>query len=804
MKVAYQWLKQYIDSDLSPAELASKLTMVGLAVEHVEFLDKGIENVVVGQIKEIIRHPQADKLVVCQVDVGKNIVQIVTGATNVREGHKVPVALVGAKLPGGVKMKAAKLRGIESYGMLCSGEELGIDENYVSEESRGGIMILHPDAPVGKDAIKVLGLDDAVLEFELTPNRSDCLSVINVAREVSAVTGQEVSLPKIEFKETEENINDIASIEVKDHELCNRYVARVVKGVKLGPSPEWMQHFLRSAGVRPINNVVDVSNYVMLEMGQPLHTFDYDRLAGHKIIVRRAEEGEKMFTLDGQERTFGSDTLLICDGEKPVAVAGVMGGLDTEVTENTENILIEAARFHPVSIRRTSRMLGLRSESSLRFEKGLDVFNVKNACDRAAQLLAELCGGQVVQGVIDTFNQVAELTKVQLHTARVNQILGTSLTAEEVASFLKKLHFSFEISGEKMTVTIPSYRQDITREIDLIEEVARLNGYDKIPVTLPYGPTTEGKRTRPQEITDNVKDFLVGAGLVEVITYSFINQKELDKIILADDCPLRNTVKVKNPLSDEQGIMRTTLVPGLLATAALNTSRRNTDIAIFECGKIFKAGLEKLPEETEVLGILVSGSLNRGWNWPAQTLDFYFLKGVLTGLFDWLEIKDWGLKVEKLPPFLHPGRAGSIYVNNCLVGYIGEIHPRVQDNYDLEEKTCILQMHLAPLIDASPNVVRYVPFGKFPAVQRDMALLVPESVAAEKVSAVIWANGGEILKGVSLFDVYKGAQVPEGYKSLAYSLSFQAVDRTLTDEEVSRVFEQTKNELFVKFGVELR
>ncbi|MDD4752112.1 MAG: phenylalanine--tRNA ligase subunit beta [Desulfitobacteriaceae bacterium] len=804
MKVAYQWLKQYIDSGLSPAELASKLTMVGLAVEHVEFLEKGIKNVVVGQIKEITRHPQADKLVICQVDMGEKTVQIVTGATNVREGHKVPVALVGAKLPGGVKMKAAKLRGIESYGMLCSGEELGIDETYVSEESRGGIMILHPDVPVGKDAVEVLGLDDAVLEFELTPNRSDCLSVINVAREVSAVSGKEITLPKIEFKETEENINDIASVEVKDEELCNRYVARVVKGVKLGPSPEWMQHFLRSAGIRPINNVVDISNYVMLEMGQPLHTFDYNRLVGHKIIVRRAYEEEKMFTLDGQERIFGSDTLLICDGEKPVAVAGVMGGLDTEVTEKTENILIEAARFHPVSIRRTSRMLGLRSESSLRFEKGLDVSNVKNACDRAAQLMAEFCGGQVVNGVIDTFDQDIELLKVPLRIARINQILGTSLTREEVTSFMERLHFSFEIMGEEMIVTIPPYRQDITREVDLIEEVARLNGYDQIPVTLPFGPTTEGRKTRLQEFADNVKNFFVGVGLVEVITYSFINRKDLDKIILAEDCPLRKTVKVKNPLSDEQGIMRTTLAPGLLATAALNTSRRKTDLAIFECGRIFMPGSEKLPEETEVLGALVSGSLNRGWNWQAQTLDFYFLKGVLAALFDRLEIKDWRLKAEKLPPFLHPGRAGSIHVNNCLVGYIGEIHPRVQDNYDLEEKTCIMQIDLAPLADASPNVVRYIPFGKFPSVQRDMALLVPESLAAEEVSAMIRAKGGEILTGVSLFDVYKGAQVPEGYKSLAYSLSFQAVDRTLTDEEVTRVFDQTKSELFAKFGVELR
>lgn len=804
MKVSYRWLKQYVNIDIDPAELADQLTMAGLAVEHVEFLNGGIKNVVVGEILEIKEHPQADKLVICQVNVGKETVQIVTGASNVKTGQKIPVAVVGAELPGGVKIKKARLRGIDSFGMMCSARELNIDEFFVSEESREGILILHPDTPAGEDAVQVLGLDDAVLEFELTPNRSDCLSVINIAREVATVTGCDLRMPEINFEETKEEINGVAAVEVKDPDLCHRYVVRVVKDVKIGPSPEWMQHFLRSAGVRPINNVVDVSNFVMLEMGQPLHTFDYDLITGHRIIVRRAQEGEKMVTLDEQERVFNCDTLLICDEEKPITVAGVMGGLETEVALETTNILIEAAWFHPVSIRRTSRMLGLRSESSLRFEKGLDVHNVVNSCNRAAQLLAELAGGRVVKGVIDTFQGKAEPVVIKLRTQKVNDILGIGISTEEIANFMTRLHFPVQVKDNEMNVTIPSYRQDITREIDLVEEVARLKGYDKIPVTLPFGSMTEGKRTEMQSLEDRVKELLIGMGLTEVISYSFISPRDLDKINLPAEAELRKVVKIQNPLSDEQSIMRTTLIPGLLGTAALNVSRRNTDLAIFEMGRVFLPGNEKLPHEVKTVAAMALGKINRGWKWEPQELDFYYLKGVLEELFRRLGINNWQLKAESLPPFLHPGRAGRIFINEVNVGYLGEVHPKVQENYDLEKKAVVFQLEMNPLLEAVSGQVHCARVGKFPAVQRDMALVVPDSVTARLVNDVIWANGGEILTGVDLFDIYQGNQIPQGFKSLAYSLSFQAADHTLTDEEVVQVFEKIKKRLFEELGVELR
>jgi phenylalanyl-tRNA synthetase beta chain len=804
MKVSYKWLKQYVDIDISPKELADKLTMAGIAVEHVEYLGQGIKGVVVGEVLEVKPHPQADKLVVCQVDLGRETVQIVTGAENVKAKHRIPVAPVGAELPGGMKLRKARLRGLDSFGMMCSAEELGIDEALVDPESRNGILILDPDSPIGEDIKSLLNLDDAILEFELTPNRSDCLSVINIAREIGAILKKPVKLPEIVFQETDEPVENLAFVEVWDQDLCNRYVARVVKNVKLKPSPQWMQHYLRSAGIRPINNVVDISNFVMLEMGQPLHTFDYDTLAEHKIIVRRAAEGEKMFTLDGQERTFSRDVLLICDGEKPVAVAGVMGGLDTEVTYKTCNILIESARFHPVSVRRTSKLLGLRSESSLRFEKGIDVFNTLEAVHRAAQLMADLAEGEIARGVIDVVGAVPEPTVITLREKKVNEILGTSLTISQINGIMEDLRFPTEIGRDEIKVTVPTYRQDISREIDLIEEVARLNGYDQIPVTLPHGVTTEGKRTRYQKLEDLIKKCLVGAGFMEVINYSFISPKDFDKINLPEDSALRNVIAIKNPLSDEQSVMRTTLVPGLLETASRNTNRRNPNFAFFEWGKIFLPREDKLPQEPMMLGGVISGKMERGWNQEAQVLDFFYLKGVLEVIFHRLGIKNWSLKAESFPGFLHPGRAGNIFLGDIYVGFIGEIHPSVQEKYHLENRTYIFQVYLHQIMEAAEEVFKYQPIPKYPAVERDMALLVKESIPAENITQTIWENGENILTGVTLFDVYKGTQIPEGYKSLAYALTFQSKEKTLTDDEVTAVFQKINESLSEKFGVELR
>lgn len=804
MKVSYQWLKQYVDIDISPEELAERLTMAGIAVEHVQHLGQGIKGVVVGEILDVKPHPEADKLVVCKVNLGTEVVQIVTGAPNVKAHQRIPVAPVSAELPGGFKLRKVKLRGLESLGMMCSAEELGMDEALVSPESRGGILILSPDSPVGEDIISVLNLDDAVLEFELTPNRSDCLSVINIAREVGAILQKPVQLPEIKISEGKESVSDIASVEVMEPDLCNRYVVRVVKNVNIKPSPQWMQHCLRSAGIRPINNVVDISNYVMMETGQPLHTFDYDKIAGHKIIVRRAHDGEKMHTLDGQERIFNTDTLLICDAEKPITVAGVMGGLNTEVTDETHNILIEAARFHPVSVRRTSKNLGLRSESSLRFEKSLDVYNTIEGAHRAAQLMAELADGQVVGGAIDVLGAVPERTVVTLNVKRVNQVLGTDLTIEEITGFMKNLNFPAEVSQDELKVTIPTYRQDISREIDLIEEVARLNGYDKIPVSLPYGATTEGKKTRFQGFEDRVRDYLTGTGFMEVINYSFISPRDFNRINLPEDSSLRNVVEIKNPLSDEQSVMRTTLVPGLLEAASRNTSRRNIDFAIYECGRVFLPAAGKLPQEHMLLGGVISGKVEGGWHQGPQVYDFYYLKGVLEGLFERLGIKNWSLKAESFPVFLHPGRSGNIFIDDTYIGFMGEIHPAVQENYHLENKTYIFQVYLQKIMEKALDVVKYQPVPKYPAVDRDMALVVKDEIPAGSIEEIIWENGENILKSVNLFDVYKGTQIPEGYKSLAYALTFQSGEKTLTDDEVSFVFQKIKDRLSEKFGVELR
>ncbi|MCR6546824.1 phenylalanine--tRNA ligase subunit beta [Dehalobacterium formicoaceticum] len=804
MKVSYKWLQEYVDIDLSPEDLGNALTMAGIEVEHITCFGQEIKGVVIGEILKIIPHPEADKLVICQVNLGQETVQIITGATNVQEGQRIPVAPVGAVLPGGIKMKKAKLRGLDSFGMLCSAGELNLDETLVSPESKDGIMILSPESPIGEDIVSWLNLDDAVLELSLTPNRSDCLSVINIAREIGTILKKPVRLPEINLAEGKENIEDLASVEVLDPDLCNRYAARLVKNVKLKPSPPWMQHYLRAAGIRSINNVVDISNYVMLETGQPLHTFDYDTLSGHKIIVRRAHEGEKMFTLDGQERIFNRENLLICDEKKPVAVAGVMGGLNTEVTEQTHHILIESARFDPAAIRHTSKDLGLRSESSLRFEKGLDVYSTIIAVQRAAQLMAELAEGEVVQGVLDVRGNLPEETVLTLRVQKVNELLGTALRQEEILAIIDDLKFSWEMAGSEIRVIIPSYRQDITREVDLIEEVARLHGYEKIPLTLPAGRMTEGKKTEFQNFEDQVKNYLTGAGFMEVITYSFISPRDYDRMMIPDDSSLRNGVVIMNPISDAQSVMRTTLIPGLLETASRNTNRRNLNFAFYEWGKIFIPGNEKLPQEPMMLGGVISGKLSQGWSRSPQNLDFYYLKGVLDGLFARFGIENWSLKGESLPVFLHPGRSGNIYIGDTYVGFIGEIHPAVQENYHLESRSYIFQVYVEEIMHLGKNTLCYQAVPKYPAIDRDMALLVKEEIPAQLIEEIIRQNGGTLLTGITLFDLYKGSQIPEGFKSLAYALTFQSKEKTLTDDEISPVFQKIQNELLNKFDVELR
>nr|WP_262366773.1 phenylalanine--tRNA ligase subunit beta [Moorella thermoacetica] len=802
LRVPYKWLQQYVDVTLPPAELADKLTMAGLAVEGVEDLTPGFQKVVAGKIKTITPHPDADHLVICHVDAGREL-QLVTGAPNVHEGQMVAVALEGARLPGGREIHRATFRGVVSEGMLCSAQELGLDVSLVSPEDREGIITLPPDASPGADAAEVLGLKDVVLVLELTPNRADCLSILGVAREVAAITGAPIHLPATLPGEDGPEITGLATVEITAPDLCARYVARLVQGVRIGPSPAWLQAFLRAAGMRPINNVVDITNFIMLEMGQPLHAFDYDLLEGHRIIVRRAGPGEKITTLDGVERELDPEMLIIADAARPVAVAGVMGGLATEVTPATTNILIESAHFDGASIRRTSRRLGLRSEASTRFERGVNLEGAPAAADRAARLMAELAGGRVAPGRIDCYVKRRQPVTIELRPERVNYLLGTELAPTTMKELLERLHL--EVRGEgPFQVTVPAYRGDLTGEIDLVEEIARLYGYNRIPVTLPGNLTAREKQAPAQRWEEAGREAAAAAGLAEVITYSFIGPRALDQLRLPEDHPWRHTVKIQNPLREEQSIMRPSLLPGLLEVAGRNASRRVLPVAIYELGRVFIPAGSRRPGEPLRLAGLVMGTTPRGWNWPAGEMDFYYLKGILESIFSRLRVRDVSWEASNAYPFLHPGRAATIKAGTRVLGYLGELHPEVLAAVELPARACAFELDWEAAGDQALRVPRYEPLPRFPAVERDLAVVVPATTTAAAVAGVIREAGGELLRAVALFDVYEGAPVPEGCKSLAYSLVYQLPDRTLTDAEVNAAQERIQRALEERLGASLR
>ena len=799
MLVSYKWLEKYVDINVDADKLAELLTMAGITVDLVHH-PKPISGIVAGKIKEIEKHPNADKLVICQIDMGKEVLQIVTGAANVEVGQTVPVATVGAQLPGG-KIKAAKLRGVPSFGMLCSQSELKVDE---TTEGKAGIWILPDDIAAGTDLVKELMLDDAVLELDLTPNRSDCLSIINVAHEVATILGTPMHLSEIEYEESSVKIEDMAKVTVQNTALCPRYTARMVQNVTIAPSPLWMQHFLRTAGIRPINNVVDVSNFVLLEWGQPLHTFDYDKLKQKEIVVRQAEKAEKIITLDDQERELTKDMLLICDGNSPVCVAGVMGGQNSGIDDDTKAILLETAYFNPVSIRHTSRDLGLRSESSMRFEKGVDRANLDTVSRRAIQLMVDHCGGKAVSGIIDSAPELPALTEVFVRPAKVNAVLGTGYSEEQIMGAIKSLNFKITAKNDGYNVVIPSYRPDITGEVDLVEEVARLLGFDNIPTTLPYGSTSCGKRTEEQSFMDNLVDFCADLGLNQIVSYSFNSPKEWDKLNLAADSKLRDNVVIMNPLNDDQKVMRTTLLAGLLKAAARNNSRRNKDLLLFEKGNVFLPMGEVLPEEKPYLGILAMGKDDSRWYGAGTERDFFYVKGILEAVCGRFGIKNCEIRKTKGYAYLHPGRAGEIFIDNNYAGFIGEIHPLVADNYELTGKAVVMQLDLSVVYPEVTVIPFYKALPKFPASARDMALVAALDVSAYAIEAVIKKHGGEYLKKVELFDIYQGAQVMDGYRSLAYGLTFQCDERTLTDEEVNNAFEAILAALDKELSVKLR
>ncbi|MFZ5642345.1 MAG: phenylalanine--tRNA ligase subunit beta [Bacillota bacterium] len=807
MRVSLKWLREYVNITLSPEELAERLTMAGLAVEGIEKPGEGIEKVYVGKILEITPHPNADRLRVCRVTVGEGEdIQIVTGATNVMEGHVIPVAVEGARLAGGLVIKKSKLRGVESRGMLCSGQELGLDTSIMPPDQAHGIMLLDPDTPLGKDIKGIIGLDDVILELELTPNRGDCLSMVGVAREVAALTGEELKMPETSVSETGNSIEGLSRVDINDPDLCGRYVAKLFRNIKIGPSPGWMQERLRAAGVRPISNLVDITNYVMMELGQPLHAFDYDTLKNGHIIVRRAEKNETMVTLDGNERKLSQDMLVIADPGGAVAIAGVMGGLATEVTENTVNVLLESAYFNPVSVRRTSRVLGMRSEASSRFEKGVDINGCLRAADRAARLLVELGAGEVAPGAVDNYPSKYSPKTVVLRPDRVEYVLGVEVPREETVQILKSLEFRVsEGGGDEILVTVPSHRPDVSLEEDLIEEVARMYGYNRIPYTLPYGSSTEGSRTSRQALEDEVKDCMVSLGLNEVVTYSFTSPSTLDRAALPPDSSLRKVLKLQNPLSEEQSVMRTMLLPGILEILQRNASRRISDLAVFELARIFlPSENEALPLEKPVLAVAAMGKTQFGWNSPGRPYDFYYMKGLLESLFEKVGLRGYTFERETSHSLFHPGKAARVIAGETVLGVAGEIHPDVLENYNLPKAAVAMEIDFDAVADLSGRPKKYRPLPKFPGIDRDLALVVKQDVPSQDIMRAIKKSGGKYLQEVRLFDIYRGEQVPKGFQSMAFSLKFQAEDRTLTDQEVNSQVATLTEALNTVLGAGLR
>ena len=797
MNVTLNWLKAYIDFEFSPSELADRLTMLGVEVESVKHLGTELEGVIVGSVTSIRPHPNADKLVLCQVDTGETEeLQIVCGAPNAREGMLAPVATIGATLPVGLTIKRAKLRGETSQGMLCSEKELGLSGD------AAGLMELSTDIPLGTPLSEALGLDDVVFELEITPNRPDCLSLIGVAREIRAETGNPLKLPTVDLQESGINIRDLTSVTIGAPDLCPRYAARVIQGVKVTESPAWLQQRLESVGIGVINNIVDATNFVLMEYGQPLHAFDYHKLAENRIVVRRARDNEQIRTLDEVERELTSDMLVIADAEKPVALAGIMGGYDSEITETTCDFLLESAYFNPLSIRATAKALGISTEASYRFERGADPGAVLAALDRAAQLIAELTGGTICDGIVDVYPGQQSLTEIQLRPERVNFVLGTTIETAEMVQILDRLGFDVDITGKVYQVVVPTFRSDVTREIDLIEEIARVYGYDNIPTTLPKGDIPVPAPTPKTEARRRIKHFLLAAGMMEAVNYSFCDPNCFDKIRLNVDDPLRNTLQLRNPLSPEMSVLRTTLTPGLLENAQHNRNHQIDTIALFEIGGVFvHDGEEKEPER--VTGVL-AGQIGEGvYSDPYRHPDFFDIKGLVEGMLEVCGVVDWTLQKTDAPTF-HPGRNAEVLLGDRRIGVFGEVHPEVLENYDLPYKAYLFEFDLEGLADAATFAKRFEPISIYPKVARDLAIVVDKETLSDMPTGLIYTTGGDSVDSVRLFDVYEGEQVPEGKKSLAYTITYHSATETLTDKAVNALHDEVVKCLNRELGAELR
>ena len=804
MNTTLSWIKAYVpDLTCTAQEYTDAMTLSGTKVEGYEAADRDLDKIVIGQIEKIEKHPDSDHLIICQVNVGTETIQIVTGAPNVKEGDKIPVVLDGGRVAGnhdgkmtegGIQIKKGKLRGVESNGMMCSIEELGSSREFYPEAPEYGIYIFPEDAVVGADAIEELGLHDVTFEYEITSNRVDCFGVIGIAREAAATFGKEFHPPVVTPTGNDEKASDYVKVTVKDTDLCPRYCARVVKNIKIAPSPKWMQRRLAAAGIRPINNIVDITNYIMEEYGQPMHAYDYDQLAGHEIIVRRATKDEKFVTLDDQERTLDENVLVICDGEKSVGIAGIMGGENSMITDDVKTMLFEAACFDGTNIRLSSKRIGLRTDASAKFEKGLDPNNAEEAINRACQLIEELGAGEVVGGIVDVYPTVKEPVRIPFEPERINSLLGTDISAEEMLGYFKKIDLGYDEKTNE--IIAPTFRQDLFRTADLAEEVARFFGYANIPTTLPTGEATTGKLPFDLRVRAVAQDIAEFCGFSQGMMYSFESPKAFEKLMLPADSPLRNAIKIMNPLGEDFSIMRTQSVNGMLTSLGFNYSHRNKNVRLYELGNIYipKAlPLTELPDERVqfTLGMYGDG-------------DFFTMKGVIEEFLDKLGMTGRkSYRPNSGKTFLHPGRQADVYYGDKLLGFLGEVHPLVASAYGIGEKAYIAVLDMPAVTELATFDRKYAGIAKFPAVSRDISMVVPKQILAGEIEDVIIQRGGKILESCQLFDIYEGAQIRSGFKSMAYSITFRAKDRTLEEGDITAAMKKIWNGLEA-LGIEIR
>lgn len=810
MQVSIKWLKDYIDFTETPEQLADKLTMAGIPVENVVDPGEGLEKVVTGRIEKLEPHQNSDHLQICTMNVGlaENII-IVTGAQNVAEGQVVPVAMVGAHLPNGMKISKGKLRGVASNGMLCSAQELKLDLEKLPEEQKTGIFILPSDTPVGIPAKDVLGLNDVVLEFELTANRADCFSVFGLVREIAAITGNKPHFPEIKVNEDDNTkLNDIFSVEIADPDLCSRFSTRMLKNVKIGPSPEWMQQRLEGAGIRSINNVVDVTNFVMIELGHPMHAYDYDKITGKKLIARRAIEGEELHTLDDTSRKAKGEMLVIADSEKAAGLAGIMGGFETEITDTTTTVVLESADFYGPCIRRTARACGLSSEASGRFERGVDSETTIKALDRAAQLLQEMGACTVCEGIVDVYPNPKQANYVTFTPEQINNHLGTNIAKDVMLNIITSVGFDVtKDENDEITVKVPSWRNDVTCMADISEEIARLHGFDKIKSTLPNGVSMQGTQSAKQTFIDKVKASLSSQGLYETISFALTNEETFNKLNIPQDSPLRKAVPIMNPLSDEYPLVRTTLLSSIFDNLARNLARKNDDVALFEVGSVFfpKAlPVTELPDEVVKIAGAITGRRNaQGWNQTNDMVDFYDAKGIIEELLANLRVTRYTVEAGTHYA-MHPGKTALFKKGRDVIATVGEVHPAVLSAYGITKPVYIFELDATTVMKYMPKDLKYKALPKYPATSRDLAMLVDVDVNAADIEKAMTKAAGQNLTQITLFDVYTGKQVEEGKKSLAFSLTFQSNDKTLTDAEIDPAIEKIVAKLQKDFNANLR